>query len=63
MESSRAFEVGDLVSEVAPTGAYRVGIVRLTYAMDGEQRYVVEFEDRSELVFFAHELTLVRGAS
>jgi len=63
MGSSRAFEVGDLVSEVAPREAYRIGIVRLTYVMDGEQRCVVKFEDGSELVFFAHELTLVQSAS
>ncbi len=63
MESSRAFEVGDLVSEVAPRKAYRTGIVRVTYVIDGEQRCVVEFEDGSELVFFAHELTLVQSAS
>jgi len=63
MESSRAFEVGDLVSEVAPREPYRNGIVRQTYVMDGEQRCVVQFEDGSELVFFAHELALVRSAS
>ena len=51
MESSRAFEVGDLVSEVAPREGY------------GDQGYVVEFEDGSDLVFFAHKLTLVRSAS
>jgi len=63
MESSRAFAVGDFVSEAASRKAYRTGIVRLTYVIDGEQRCVVEFEDGSELVFFAHELTLVQSAS
>jgi len=50
------FEIGDVVSEKAPTGNKRVGHILRVYHHDGERRLVVKFADGSESIFLEDEL-------
>ena len=55
-------KAGDLVSKRYAT-MLRVGKVRRTYDLEGEQRCAVEFPDGQVTVFFAHELILETPAT
>ena len=55
----RELRVGDRVAEHSSPEGKRFGRVVHTYALEGETRYVVKFDDRSESVFFGYELSIV----
>ncbi len=50
------FEVGDRVCEKLPTGMAKMRTIRRIYEFNGEYRYVLEFDDDSESLFFEFEL-------
>jgi hypothetical protein len=50
------FIVGDLVSEKAAVGRKRIGSIVQIYSLGGQFRYVVQFDDGSESVYFDFEL-------
>jgi hypothetical protein len=56
MDRNSSLNVGDLVSERAAVGRKRMGSIVQIYTLSGQYRYVVEFDDGSESVYFDFEL-------
>ena len=56
MARKPSLNAGDLVSEKAAIGEKRIGSVVRVYEFSGKVRYVVQFDDGSERVFFDFEL-------